>query len=55
MIKCKYAKFNSRFYICMKCDFCGFQSTSIDGYGVASKEYFSSFEKIGWEQLDKGK
>ena len=54
MIKRKYDKFNSRCYISVKCDFCGLQSTTIDGYGVTSKEFFSTFEDIGWKRLDNG-
>ncbi len=55
VIKRKYDSFNNRCYIIVKCDFCGFQPVCIDGYGISSKKYFSSFEKMGWKHFDDGR
>lgn len=55
MIKRKYDRFNSRCYIILKCDICGFQPVFTDGYGITSKKYFSTFEKIGWKRCKDGR
>jgi hypothetical protein len=55
MIKRKYDRFNSRCYITVTCDFCGFYCVETDGYGITSKEFFKEFEKTGWKRLEDGR